>query len=38
MPLRVAGLPFEQVYPWISWLSWVPTLIFDELVLVKKRR
>lgn len=33
-----AGLPFELVYPWISWLSWVPTLIFAELVLVRKRR
>ena len=31
-----AGLPFEQVYPWISWLSWVPTLLVAELAFVRK--
>lgn len=29
-----AGLSFELVYPWISWLSWVPTLIFAERILI----
>jgi len=31
-----AGLPFEQVYPWISWLSWVPTLIVAEVLLIRR--
>ncbi|MFN8607059.1 MAG: DUF2306 domain-containing protein [Vulcanimicrobiota bacterium] len=27
-----AGLSFEAVYPFISWLSWVPTLLVAELM------
>lgn len=31
-----AGLPFELVYPWISWLSWIPTLLFAELAFIRR--
>lgn len=33
-----AGLSFELVYPWISWLSWLPTLLFAELVFIGRGR
>jgi len=32
-----AGLSFELVYPFISWLSWVPTLIVAELLFNHRR-
>lgn len=32
-----AGMSFELVYPWISWLSWVPTLLFAELVFIQTK-
>lgn len=31
-----AGMSFELVYPWISWLSWVPTLLFAELAFIRR--
>ena len=31
-----AGFSFELVYPWISWLSWVPTLIVAELLFIRR--
>ncbi|AOS45542.1 hypothetical protein Verru16b_02623 [Lacunisphaera limnophila] len=31
----ISGLPFENVYPAIAWLCWVPNLIFVEWFLKK---
>ena len=28
------GLPFEQAYPAVAWLAWVPNLIIAEWVFV----
>ncbi len=33
----VAGLPFEEVYPTIAWLCWVPNLIVVEWYLAWER-
>ena len=31
----VAGIPFEEAYPAISWLCWVPNLVVAEWLLVR---
>lgn len=31
-----AGFSFELVYPWISWLSWVPTLMVAEWLFIRR--
>lgn len=31
-----AGFSFELVYPWISWLSWVPTLMIAEWLFIRR--
>lgn len=33
---QVSGIPFEQAYPCIAWLCWVPNLVFAELFLVPR--
>ena len=36
LPLSLGplGLPFEQAYPAIAWVSWVPNLILAEWLLI----
>lgn len=31
----IAGIPFEQAYPAIAWLCWVPNLVIAELAFVR---
>ena len=39
IPLGLAGgIPFEQSYPLIAWLSWVPNLLVAEWWLARERR
>ncbi len=39
LPLsQIAGIPFEEAYPAISWLCWVPNLIFVEWFMIEKTR
>lgn len=33
----VAGIPFEQAYPIIAWLAWVPNLIVAECWFIRRR-
>lgn len=33
----VAGIPFDQAYPTIAWLCWVPNLIVAEWFFVRGR-
>jgi uncharacterized membrane protein len=33
----MAGISFEAAYPAISWLCWIPNLLFTELFLVSRR-
>jgi uncharacterized membrane protein len=38
LPLSmIAGLPFDAAYQTISWLAWVPNLIFAEWVILRQR-
>jgi Predicted membrane protein (DUF2306) len=32
-----AGVPFEQFYPLLAWLCWVPNLLLIEWVLLRRR-
>ena len=34
----VAGVPFEDSYPLIAWLCWVPNLLVAEWVIKNRRR
>jgi hypothetical protein len=37
VPLSIAlGIPFEQAYPAIAWLCWVPNLAVAEWALVPR--
>lgn len=39
LPLtQIAGIPFEEAYPAISWMCWVPNLIFVEWFMIEKTR
>lgn len=39
LPLsQIAGIPFEQAYPTISWMCWVPNLIFVEWFMIDKTK
>ncbi len=39
LPLsQMAGIPFEEAYPAISWICWVPNLIFVEWFMIEKTR
>jgi uncharacterized membrane protein len=33
----MVGIPFERAYPAISWLCWIPNLLFAEVMLVPRR-
>jgi len=35
MPLLGMGFGFEEAYPLISWLCWVPNMMFAELIIRK---
>jgi uncharacterized membrane protein len=39
MPLLIAGfrMPFEEAYPIIAWLCWVPNLLVAEVIVRRKR-
>lgn len=38
LPLsQIAGLPFEQAYPSIAWMCWVPNLIVAEWFIIGRR-
>ncbi len=39
LPLsQIAGIPFEEAYPAISWMCWVPNLLFVEWFMIQKTR
>ena len=39
LPLsQIAGIPFEEAYPAISWMCWVPNLIIVEWFMIEKTR
>ena len=39
LPLsQIAGIPFEEAYPAIAWMCWVPNLIFVEWFMIEKTR
>lgn len=39
LPLSgIAGLPFDQAYPYIAWLCWIPNLLFVEWVFNRLRK
>ena len=33
----LAGIPFEESYPAVSWLAWVPNLLMVEWYLALKK-
>ena len=33
----LAGVPFEEAYPAVAWLAWVPNLLLVEWFLALKR-
>lgn len=38
LPLsQMAGVPFEQAYPAIAWMCWVPNLIIAEWFVIRSR-
>ena len=39
LPLsQIAGIPFEEAYPAISWMCWVPNLIVVEWFMIDRTR
>ncbi len=39
LPLsQIAGIPFDEAYPAIAWMCWVPNLIIVEWFMIEKTR
>ena len=39
LPLsQIAGIPFDEAYPAIAWMCWVPNLIIVEWFMIQKTR